>query len=397
MNYFFTTWYWALEFAFSQASSAISGIVEIVAPEKKTSVALSDVLLALTIGLGLITGPELEGVDEAAQIASTLFVKLATRIPTVAKAVWPTGTTDSQLFQIAELSEKASIVTSEMEEVLNNGNQLVEGNLTTFIEFVSGGQFSVPEDQWPSLPNKTEGLYLALTTFLISSAIAGNGWNAAIIPDLNPLQTTETGELPSLWANISCTECNKLTNLHCTSYDSKNLCGRWWFDSKLNSTFTLGGRSGDPASMMSQILNSNWTTGPLLFRNAGTCDVRKDSSFAIPFGSAVINSTNLPLTAQQNIIESQHFWIDYALTAMGGGSNAAGQISWKGLSNESVGANGTLRADMYTYIGEYPNHPANTLINYTDTGIDFSCTSQLNLRVITSWEDVYYQDFFKYT
>ena len=115
MNRFFTTWYWALEFAFSQALSAISGIVEIVDPEKKTNVALSDVLLALTIGLGLITGPELEGVDEAAKAASTLFVKLATQIPTVAKAVWPTGTTDSQFFQIAELSDKASIVTSQME------------------------------------------------------------------------------------------------------------------------------------------------------------------------------------------------------------------------------------------------------------------------------------------
>lgn len=54
----FSTWYTAMAYAITQAGLAIAGIVSDVEPGKKASGLRDNILLALTVGLALLVGPE---------------------------------------------------------------------------------------------------------------------------------------------------------------------------------------------------------------------------------------------------------------------------------------------------------------------------------------------------
>ena len=321
--------------------------------------------------------------------------------------MWPVGTEDSQLYQISELDGLNENITHQLEATLNTGLQKVEGDLDSFIAFASGGAFSVPEDQRPSLPNQTDGLLLALTTYLVSTALKANGWNAAIVAGVDPreLTTNSSATLPA-WALDDCTECHKETDMGCQSYDANNMCGRWWYSSDLNSAYTLWGSGamadGNPDQIISTILSNNWATGASLFQNASLCD----QSAAIVNGSVLglgyswLVSNGSPVSIQ--LIPAENFTaptvpIRFRLEVL---NVLQSPLFWQSLALSSLNDSDTTITQYVDpsyylkYKFTFPNggssseHPSNTLFNYTSTGIDFSCTSKLDLTVMTSWYDV---------
>ena len=96
--------------------------------------------------------------------------------PGVAKAIWPEGTTDSQIFQISALESQVAAATNQLAQVINNGLGLIMSDVPTFVNFASSGSFSGPESF--SLPNDTIGLDFALKTYMTSESLTQNGWFA---------------------------------------------------------------------------------------------------------------------------------------------------------------------------------------------------------------------------
>lgn len=392
MNYFFSTWYHALNDAFSQSSSTITSIVEAVDPKQKTNVGLSDVLLALSFGLAFIVAPELGAMaDATTKVVGHLFTTLVQQAPGVGRALWPKGTIDSQLYQIGQLNTIGQQVIAGVENNLNAGLQAVQGDLETFITFTSSGAFSVPEDQRPSLPNQTQGLLLGLTTFLVSSALKSNGYLANIVTGVDPQKMTTDSSFPlPCWAAWDCAnECSH-RDLNCQSYDSYSHCDRWYYSRRFHSAFTLGSTTNyeqNPSDLMNTILSNNWTTGALLFENAALCAIPS----SITDNPAVKNTIwNMPYNPR--------WWTTLtdavAVNVFDVGDRAIRDIMYiYNTQNKYNTCHEDAIAQNDSLINHNPpsimtNHPNNTLFQFGPNGPDFSCTSQLDLGFVTSWGDV---------
>jgi len=170
VNWFFTSWHDSLQTAYAYSSSQIASIVEVVDSIRKTNVALNDVVLATTFGLAFVGGPFGSVTDSSTQAIGGFLITLVQQAPTVAKALWPVGTADSQLYQISELESLNANIAQRLDESLSRGLREVLGNLDTFINFTihvnpRAAPFSVPSNERPSVANQTEGLLTALFTF----------------------------------------------------------------------------------------------------------------------------------------------------------------------------------------------------------------------------------------
>ena len=176
INNFFTNWYLALNFASSQAALIIPSLITLVDPEKTTNFILGDILTALTAGLAFLAAPEISavafGIEEATVTAANALVIALQQAPGVAKAIWPTGTTSSQMVQIGDLAGKLASTDSEVSDMINEGLELLMTDVPSFINFASTGAWSGGNTY--SLPGTVKGLDLGLKTFLVSTAMSQN-------------------------------------------------------------------------------------------------------------------------------------------------------------------------------------------------------------------------------
>lgn len=235
----------------------------------------------------------------------------------------------------------------------------------------------------PSLSTNTEGLLTAFTTFLVSSGLVANGWNAAIAAGTNPLKlSTNASAIIPDWALYKCPECQGHSkNMGCTAYDANNQCGRWWYSENFRSAFTLIGQAGqDPGNTIAQILTNKWSTGPLLFENSSICDAfaslaANDPKLTLESSSNIGDATG-QLTANVRVFDASKpdlafLWKNLADSTVRG-------ISLKGASTDDGETLTTGFAKPDTTL----KHPGNTLQVYTGGGIEFSCTSQLSTSLL---------------
>jgi hypothetical protein len=358
---------------------------------QKTHVGLSDVLLALSFGLAFSVALELgEIADATTKVVGHLFNTLLQQAPGVGRALWRIGTVDSQVIQIGQLNTVGQQVVAGVEKNLNAGLQAVQGDLETFIQFTSGGAFSVPEDQRPSFPNQTQGLLVGLTTFLVSSALKSNGYLASIVTGVNLEQMTTNSSFPlPCWAAWNCAnECSH-RNLNCQSYDLYTHRDRWYYSRHFDSAFTLGSTTQydqNPSDLLNRILSNNWTTGALLFENAALCNIPSSIS-----KNTVVTNTiwNMPYNPR--------WWTTLtdavAVNVFGTSDKDIQDIryiyntqnKYDARHEDAIGQNTTLISLQPSTL---TNHPNNTLFNFGPSGPDFSCTSQLDLSFVTTWHDV---------
>ena len=89
------------------ATDFINLIIPVVDPEMKSHVGLNYALTAAAIGLGVIPviGPEVAGLSAITLAAANLAIDGLKKAPEVAQAIWPVGTKDSQVQQIAMLQQ----------------------------------------------------------------------------------------------------------------------------------------------------------------------------------------------------------------------------------------------------------------------------------------------------
>lgn len=106
---FFNSYYTAIGEARSEATTSIGAIVALLNPPKTTNVALNDLLTVLAAGL-----PFLSLLSEAGALI-TAVITAAQQAPGVARYLFPTGTLDSQVAQIASISNSMGVVTQYLQ------------------------------------------------------------------------------------------------------------------------------------------------------------------------------------------------------------------------------------------------------------------------------------------
>ena len=256
-------------------------------------------------------------------------------------------------------------------------------DISAFLAFANEGAFSVPRVDFPNIVDDTSGLLIAFTTFLVSEALVIDGWHVDVAPGVDPLAMSQ--------ANATCPSwfcgCGKFKDLECYGYDTYSQCtdNYWWYGEYTHSAYTLSKdpyfveyfesatkNEKNPTQIMQTIFSKGWSTGQLLLENAGLCvlEASFESSYAqkpiVGPAELVIETLNSNSTCPKNeaVAPGDHEIIGPFISSTGGLSDLVNPVT-------------TAR-------------PNETLYNISRSGIDFNCTSQLNLTVLTDWASVWY-------
>ena len=260
INNFFSTWYTAVQYATTIAGDSIGNITQLIDKEIDFNVLTNDVLSALTVGLPFL-GLVGDIPTTIGKTAGQFVLTALQQAPAVAKAIWPAGTTDSQVIQISQLSTHLGTLSTQVSNNLNAGLTVVESDLDSFLAFASTGVFSA--NLALSVPKQQTGLELAFNLYLVSTSLNSNAWHSARAVGVNP--QTINGK--------SSTESGKI---NCASYDANGMCSYWYYSPATSTAYTLVNAGSvakwtDPSPLLSTIFANGWTTGTALFDQAEAC------------------------------------------------------------------------------------------------------------------------------
>ena len=234
-----------------------------VDPVQKTNLILNDLLSALTAGLSFVAAPELSGFIGTAADA---LVKGLQSAPSVAKAIWPEGTADSQSEQLAKLDSFLSQIDQEFTTQITSGLYIIMSDVPSFNGFASSGEFSGPNSL--SLPMDSESLALGLRTFILTSAMSANKWSAYSIDDVT---------MADVASSVSGYDCTFDANNICTNSDGRPAI--FYSNSTARAySLILTGAGPDPATFMNDIVSRDWSNLELLFDGAYNCSVATGGS-----------------------------------------------------------------------------------------------------------------------
>ncbi|MCJ1277946.1 hypothetical protein MMC21_005760 [Puttea exsequens] len=253
INQVFNSFWRGIGNANTLASENIGAIVTLLNPPKKASMLLSELLTALASGLQFINVVSLAGMLKAVVVANQ-------QSPQVFKNIMPTGTLETQVTQISELASSLSGLVQQYQSNIADTLGLIVGDIDTFLNFASTGQFQV--NPLPDISSASDQLLVGLQTYVISRALSANN---VIITRAN---ATNIHALASEEGGLAYTTgCEG-------GYDEGGFCGPFWYDNTSDTTYSLdnlGDMGTDYYSKMQQIF-SNWTTPELLLGGAAKCN-----------------------------------------------------------------------------------------------------------------------------
>ncbi|KAL9610928.1 MAG: hypothetical protein Q9167_004406 [Letrouitia subvulpina] len=263
VNQFFNSWYQAISNSAPTAQYNIGKIVEIIDIPERTSVALQWVLIALQGAFAIVPGPL--GVYAANswkfnnqwQAIAQVISNAVTVAPNAFRFIFPTGTADSKLVQLSDLSHNFANVIMTVKSNINVTLSEVMGNSTAFLAFAQKGNFS---GKPPSLPEQENYLYYGFNTYLISQALNGNNVYGVISPGTDVRALANNGTTLNY-------------PIDCKDYDEYGICDAWWYSTNYRSSFTLDNfdhMNRNYGRNMYDLI-SNFTTGELLFEGAYAC------------------------------------------------------------------------------------------------------------------------------
>ena len=208
--------------------------------------------------------PEVGGILSVGAQAVVAGIQQA---PGVLKTIWPEGTEDSKSAQLGNLETALSQLITKLSTAIQTALALIMSDMPTFINFASPGAFSGPDKL--SLPQDADVFGLAFRTYLISTAMARNGWKALPICNITraDLQDSSPGG-----KGISTTGC---------TYDDYGVCSN--DDHTINAFYsdastcayalTVWGAGPNPKDLMADIVSFRWSTLEALFDGALKCTV----------------------------------------------------------------------------------------------------------------------------
>ena len=217
------------------------------------------------------------GLSTIAKSAAQFLTISLQQAPSTAKALWPTGTQNSQSVQIGDLEAELGNSTNQLAEMINSAVQLLMSDVPTFVKFVESGQYSGTESL--SLPSKVEGLDYALRSYMTSEAFAQNGWvSTPAIGPYESVQDVENGVMGS--SGFTCTMGN---NSVCT--DGQGSAYYWSQPTGHVYAFTnTRGWGGVSAyKLLQDTVDNNWAILQVLFDGSFNCTQRGN------FGNSIVN------------------------------------------------------------------------------------------------------------
>ena len=233
------------------------------------------------MGLAFLGAPSIAvtvlGLSTIAKSAAQFLTISLQQAPSTAKALWPTGTQNSQSVQIGNLEAELGNSTNQLAEMINNAVQLLMSDVPTFVKFVESGQYSGTESL--SLPSKVEGLDYALRTYMTSEAFAQNGWVS--YPAFGPYESVQAVENNLIGGDgFSCTMGNNsvCTNNNGAAYYWSQPTGHVYTFSNLKDQ---GGVSG--YQLLQDTVDNNWAILQVLFDGSYNCTARGN------FGNSIVN------------------------------------------------------------------------------------------------------------
>lgn len=292
VNNFFTTWWEALQFATTQASTIVGSVIGELDPVQHSHFTLYNVLIGLTVGLCFLAMPEVAGAVGASLIASQVGAHLVIALqeaPMVARAIWPKGTEDSQLVQIGDIDGELGNINKKLGSLLNAGLETLMKDLPTFVSFVQDGHFSGDEDV--SLPKTTAGLDMALKTFIVSTAMTKNDWTAYPM-----LYTSREDLCESTRCSFGPENYDICKGVQAPDYYYSNTSGIAYV---LKGGLSEGTKR--PFDLMLDIVNNEWSTLGALFDGAFNCTASGNSGSDQPFHIKYDGTIDLSCTSQLKI------------------------------------------------------------------------------------------------
>ena len=288
MNQFLNSWYSAVQDSGSIVESNVDYVVQLVDPLQKSEAVFDDLVLALT-AITSFAGPlvgagasiSLSAVSTFAQIMQRALKNDGTNLlsNSLYPSSYPTGTTEPQTIQAADLKAKLALVIDTAKTNIAAALNTTMYDMTIFLAFANQNIFS----GGPPTTLDVQDIYLWYTfnTYIISRALKGNGINGVVGLNTNPqaLATSQTAlnyELPA-----------------CNAYDAQNICDAWWYSGALSSAFGLDnfGAMETPYGGVLDKLIGTYTTGELLFESAYNCSHANQTSTNLAITPGGINDT----------------------------------------------------------------------------------------------------------
>lgn len=255
-------------------------IVQLIDPPEDTDFGIFSTIVQAVTSITAFAGPlgavgaAAEEVGSAITLAETVrkaLVSERTIQQHLTPESYPTGTTESQVWQTAQLKSDLVKVIEAAKSHIQNTTSFVLGDLYAFLAFANQDKFS---DSPPSIqPTNVYVLYV-FNTYIISKALNGNNIKGTVGLGTNPqaLATNWTGASPLAYDLDACRE-----------YNEQNICDAWWYSKNLSSAFGLDdfkGMNKNKADLMKTLL-ADYTTGEMLFEASYKCQATKkpDTSF----------------------------------------------------------------------------------------------------------------------
>ena len=227
-------------------------------PQKPKGIPWFDILTALSFGLAFLGAPTIAvsvlNLETNAKFAAQSLLISLQQAPGSAKALMPTGTTDSKFYQIGELESRLGDAISELKTMINAAVEKLMSDMPTFVKFVESGKYSGQISY--SLPNQTVGLNIALKTYLVSSSMSDNDWWAS--PVLGPFD---------LDGPVTCMDENNV----CTGPDNGTAI---YYSPDTDRAYYLtsaGTTSVSPYQLTRDLVANQWAPLNVLFDGAFNC------------------------------------------------------------------------------------------------------------------------------
>ena len=274
----------ALQAAFTDALSIVSPLTTTI-DQVVPSLSLISVLSGLTVGLAFLgvcdsifpsrmysnfisQAPDMAVIFQTLQTvirvaAQTLSVGLQ-QAPGVAKSMWPTGSSDSQTYQISALDGQLETIQKQMAGVLNQGLLNVMSDLPTFVNFTQNGAFTTSQSL--SLPNATNGLDFALKTYMTSESLLQNNFYAQLdgpMPAANAFQNMPAPACSNVTGGIICSEDTSNTAQSDGTFWSSATSNYYLLTSKGNKVWSY--------PILSSINSNGWADLGTLFDGSYNC------------------------------------------------------------------------------------------------------------------------------
>ena len=262
---FFNSYWSAIGNARSAATDSVAAIVELLNPPKTNNAELSNINLALAIGLTFV---KIEGfVSPVVDALVGVVVNAARQAPQVARYLFPGPPGDTKFLQLGQISNQMGTLTVNLQNSVAQALSVIQNDTTTFLSFTGTGAFS--NNPVVSMSQQSNSLLTALNTYVISLCLQANNWqiSRAIDTDVNALMANGT----KLTWNIP--DCGK-------GYNDKSVCGAYYWNKTADVSYTLTNTDDmfqNPAPIMQQFFG-NWTTPELLFDGALQCQMQKGTS-----------------------------------------------------------------------------------------------------------------------